>query len=262
MTPVILYQGSAQTDARACGPKRRKFLLPPNNPGQLSAYSFDSDFESVLSGVFPPAPTNTPAYLPPFNFESEPNTILTGYSQPQPTNGGRGKYSATFAIVPASWDDYQEYAYSFIGYSGYVADPTTGIIEGTVAGRLRETKKVIARIHWDYFVVDPAGILGGLPILDSGGNAITTVASAAGITIAQALKYYISTNPTWLYDYLSDTAADVPGTPYPWTFYTTPTRTLYESWIAAGTQFLAEDQTLKNYAGNIWGRQSVYITPQ
>ena len=186
ITPAIQYQAALRTLAVASGPFRPRITpLPPNYPGVIGkvgaatgAYAFDQEFEILMSS-FPPAQKNTPANAagPVFAGLLDGNAILTKFSQPTPTGGGRGKFTGSFARVPASWDDFQTETVTFPGWQNYNG------ISFEVSGSIRpqKTSSVNVRVRHDYFVVDPTGILSGAGVIDSSGAAINTVAAKGAI---------------------------------------------------------------------------------
>jgi len=175
-TPAKLYESSLRTLSVAAGQPRRRYPLPPDCPIQFAAYAFDQDFE-ILASSFPPAPKNTPSNAAPgsvatFGGLADGNAILTRLSQPASTAGGKVKFAASFAIVPASWDDIRTQTVTFPGirnvnYTGGVRDP--------------KPWSVNVRVRCDYFVLDPASVLSGAGVVDSGGSAVKTAATKAAI---------------------------------------------------------------------------------
>ena len=162
-TPSKLYESRLASLALAAGPPRRRFPLPQNAPIQFDAYAFDQELEMLLahptSGaiLFPPCPKNTPSNATSggsaiFAGLLDANAILTKLSQPSPTGGGRGKFTGSFMRVPASWDDYKTAAVTFPGWLNTVF---SGL------ARKARTRTVNIRERYDYFVVDPTGILNG-----------------------------------------------------------------------------------------------------
>ena len=177
-TAAILYESKLRTLAAPSGPPRRRFPLPQDCPIQFAAYAFDQEFEMLLDN-FPPAQKNTPsnkatAGVPVFAGLLDSNAILTKLSQPSPTFGGKGKFTGSFAVVPASWDDFQTQSVQFPGFDDY-----PWVISSKTRSRAPMTRNVTVRLRHDYFVVDPAGLAAGA--LDSGGGAITVVSSLNAI---------------------------------------------------------------------------------
>src|ERR1039458_470011 len=127
-TPSIQYQAALRTLAVASGPFRPRVApLPPNYPGVIGkvgaatgVYAFDQEFE-ILMTSFPPAQKNTPANAagPVFAGLLDGNAILTKFSQPSPAGAGRGKFTGSFARVPASWDDFVTETVTFPGWVNY-----------------------------------------------------------------------------------------------------------------------------------------------
>ena len=268
-TPSIIYESAKRILAVACGPPRRKFLLPSSSPIQFAAYSFDQEFEMLLSS-FPPAQKNVASSSGPFAGLLDANAILTSLSQPTPTGGGKGKFTASFSIVPASWDDYQTQIVNFPGWSNVI---------GT---NFRDPKptEVNVRLHYDYFVVGnvDAGIL------DSSGAVIKTAAAKGAIPILRRTPWLATYNGAVL---LNDEAkALTPAAGVQGYLPTLPTIEQYQAWCAIAATFYASgtawDEThppkwdgasstdvlsgqfrlansrLVDYAGNIVARVTTY----
>ena len=280
-TPPILYQSTLRTVVQPVGRPRPKWLLPPKAPDHFNAYGLEVDMEILLTAfppaqkniVFTAAPFSFPAFTPPGSVTgvTTANALLTDYSAPQNTGGGVGKFTATFNIVPASWDSFDTATVNFPGW-----------IDGPAANDSRPAKPhtVTVRAHYDYFVIDPLGIATGL--LDSGGNPIATVTSESKIPSNARQIFtnaFASTGATIPYSEVNDLVpaggATVGSATYIQTF---PTLNNYKLWCAAAAPFLArstawdatnppawngastatnfgqwiyEDSTLANYAGNI-----------
>lgn len=267
MTPAILYQAALRTNPAPANKPQRKYPLPQQSPIQFAAYAFDQQFEQLLSS-FPPAPKNTPSNAGPFPL-GDANAILTGFSQPATSGAGMGKYTATFHIVPASWDDYSELDFTFPGFPGLL---------GTADARDPFCDVVPVRMRYDYFVVDPDNVLNGLAIKDSGGAAINIVASRSLIPILPKSFFFLIGNPTLRYNSITPAGGITVGS----NVYgeTVPNLATYKSFIAnalannwtsdiwngvdnsqaamAG-QFVAADSKTDDYAGNIIQRVTRYV---
>lgn len=176
----VLYRSASPNILIPVGMLRRKFPLPIDSPIRLSAYAFDVEFSALLDAaqnnaggapsIFPNVVLNTPANNATFNMPAgstlqDANAILTTYSQPTDMGSGLGKFVGTFNRVPASWDDFTTMDWTPPGWLGTPAGATT------YTARNEYPEEVTVRLHYDYFVVDPAGIVPA-GILDSGGNAI------------------------------------------------------------------------------------------
>lgn len=285
-TPSIVYESVRRTLAVAGGPKITRFPLPQNCPIQFSAYAFDQSFE-MLADNFPPAPKNTASNAtsggsPVFAGLLDGNAILTKLSTPSPTGGGRVRFTASFARVPASYDDFTTQGVTFPGW-----------INTSLSGQARtaRTRNVNVRLHYDYFVVDPTGIISG--VLDSGGAAVTTVGSigaipmklrnvwlntlsgtpqensevndlvlAGGVTVGTLT--YIPTYPTTDQYKVWITNAATALASHPWN-ETYPAKwdgLLSSSNIASAGQYQVGDSTVKVYEGNIMERMTPYVIPQ
>jgi hypothetical protein len=286
ITPSIQYQAAVRTLATAAGPPRRRFPLPQTSPIQFAAYAFDQELEMLLAN-YPPAPKNTPSNAtsggnPVFAGLSDSNAILTKLSQPSATSGGKGKFTASFVSVPASWDDFQMMQVTFPAWKGYI----NGNILLAAQTRQQVNSNVMVRIHHDYFVIDPAGILTGADVLDSGGGAIKIVTSKGAIPDVLRQKFLsIESGVVFLYpdpkDLVPSTGLiDSQGN---YSIPTIPSVSSYQGWCAvaaalsgtwdathppawdgatdAGTygQWCWRDSTLPDYEGNIVDRQSFYV---
>lgn len=286
MTAAILYQSRDWSNATPSGMPRRKYPLPQQAPNQFAAYAFDCDFEQRLD-KFPPAPKNTPSNFSaggviPFGL-GDGNAILTSLTQPTDTKNNKGKFTGTFHVVPATWDDFLTQAVTFPG------------IRDTNIGGARDPKplNVLTRQHREYFVADPTNVLTGLAVKDSGGNNITIVSS----------KGAIATLPRTPWKYLvsgavlstSEVTGLVKAGGLPGYFETLPNTGTYTAWIAVAAAFNAQlsganpqpwtqtapplwngttgtDQTIgqyrftdsriEDYAGNIFCRVSEYVLVQ
>ena len=293
-TPAIQYESIKRTLAAASGPIRRRFPLPQNSPIQFAAYAFDQEFEMLLTDAtsgaqnFPPAPKNTPSNassgsVATFAGLLDGNAILTKLTQPAPTGGGKGKFTASFARVPASWDDFKTMGVTF---PGWINAASTGL------ARTARTRNVNVRIHRDYFVIDPAGVLTGAGVVDSGGTAIVTVTvmgaipsilrnvwlntngSAAqpnsevnDLVIAGGVAVgpgYLQTYPTTgQYQTMISNATTALGSGA-WTV-TNPTAwdgLTSGSNIASAGQYRCADSALSIYEGNIICRETYFVIPQ
>ena len=287
-TPPILYQSTLRNVVQPAGRPRPKWLLPPKAPDHFNAYGLEIDMELGLLN-FPPAQKNTAFTAAPFLFPAftphgsvtgvtTANAILTEYSSPQNTGGGVGRFTGTFNIVPASWDSFDTATVNFPGW-----------IDGPAANDSRPAKprNVTVRTRYDYFVIDLLGIAAGL--LDSGGNPIVTVTSEAKIpTNAKQIftNAYAGTGATIPFSEVNDLVpaggAAVGSANYIQTF---PTLDNYKLWCAVAAPYLArtaawdathppawngtgsattygqwiyEDSTLANYAGNIIQRATKF----
>ena len=228
-TPPVLYESIKRTLAVASGPPRRRFPLPQNSPIQFAAYAFDQELEMLLAN-FPPAPKNTPSNAAGSVFAGllDGNAILTKLSQPSPTGGGKGKFTGSFAVVPASWDDFQS---QLVNYPGWI-----NLFSSSFRDAL--PLEVTVRLHYDYFVVDPTAVLTGAGVKDSGGTTpIVTVTSKGSIPILFANRW-LATNAGVIVP--NDFAkALVPAGGVSGYQQTVPSVGQYQSWCAVSAAFIA-----------------------
>ncbi len=198
-------------------------------PGDVATYQLEQDFIQLRSSYSAAALNVThasqvsggdsSAYL----VEIGPHTDL-----------GQGvvMWTETYCKKPADRDEYESYAYNFIGYYGVF-----GINVTAVTGRDRFNKTVLSRLAHKYYI----------PGIDVG---ITT---AADIPIVAAQEYYYGTSQNTV-DYLADSP--------PFTSATTPSRTTYEGWVTGGTEIVAEQSIVKRWMGGIYERVTRYIKAQ
>jgi hypothetical protein len=202
--------------------------------------------------------------------------VLVGEGELQDQGGGVVKWERTYAAVPASHDEFESFAYSFIAFAGLISSVIGGMATATggfadtsgnvipsiqlggatggsyTTGRPRFTRTVNSRLQHDYFLV----------------GAAQTYATAGAIPSIPGLQYYVGGLAE---GQMTDCLIDAVG----WIPASVPTRTQYKTWMAAavasgwggavatlttmGSQFVAEDSTLRRWQGNIWLRQTRYI---
>jgi hypothetical protein len=158
----------------------------------------------------------------------------------RPLGQGLVEWVRTYAVVPSQHNEFESYAYNFIGLNGYLigilgADPL--VTTSTPYGRERFTRIVTSRIQHDYFITGPS----------------QTYTTPQAIPTIVGQKYYWLT-PDVPTDYLSDSP--------PYTMASTPDRTTYLGWVSGGTEFVAEDSNLTRWNGLIFVRKTRYIIAQ
>ncbi len=286
-TASVLYRASSNTAAVAAGQSLRVFPLPGDCPIQFAAYGFEQAFEQA-AGSFPPAPKNTPSNSGAFAGLLDASAILTNLSAPSFAGGFNVKFSARFNVVPASWDDFKMMAFTYPGFPGAIGGSSRDV--GFPPGNF------LVRIRYDYFVVDPANIIStviaGTPgtatsLLDSGGSAVNCVYQKADIPTVRKSLFFPKVSGS--YDLSLPTLSLVVAggvTLGSLTYFETlPTVTEYKAWITRATaagwasliwngthgsgsgqsgdanvgQYVAEDSSLADYAGNIVARATLYV---
>lgn len=165
---------------------------------------------------------------------------LSEETERQPIGGGVVKWDRIYAARPTTHYTWEQIPYNFIGFYG-----ASGAIN--IVGRNREVKPVIARVQHDYFRISRY----------TGIDNITVFGAPDDIPIIPAQKYYWGTNPSDPYQW-TDFLANNP----PFTADTTPSRSTYEGWIAAGTEFVAEDSILEPWIYPMFVRKTKYIKAQ
>lgn len=172
--------------------------------------------------------------------------------------GGISKWTRVYCAVPATRNDYASLAYSFIGYYGQIASLATDS-NFPVVGRARQTRSVTCRVQNDYYLCGAGG----------------SFATPDLIPAIAATKYYVPAGTvvvatgTFVYTYGMGTAADMNNgtdTDLIWDpaaisgiIPTVPSRTIYQGWINAGTEIVADGSQLSRWQGNIYQRQTKYV---
>jgi hypothetical protein len=241
------YKSSLGATATPSGPPRRRYPLIASSPVQFAAYAFDQDFTQLLSS-FPPAGKNTPSNNAAFGL-SDANAILTNLSQPTNTRAGWGDFAASFAVVPASWDDYQTQVVNL-----------PGLINTITSGKARDAKptEMTVRVRYDYFVTDPAGVLTGLGVTDSGGSAISIVTNKGKIPIIRRTPWLSTFGGTPQPNV--EAKSIVPAAGVAGYLPTLPTAEQYLACAAVATTFLASGSTWNATTPPLWDGASTGTT--
>ena len=230
---------------------------------------------------FPPASRNVPsndASGATFGL-ADASAILTNLTQPQATLAGLGRFTGTFAIVPASWDDFsRSMGFTFPGFYGPLGGSTTRDIF---------TDIIQIRVRRDYYVLDPenkiSSVTSGTPgpatsLLDSSGAAVNCVFKLADSPrVKKSIFYAVAGGATMRTNSLTPSGGIIGGgTTY---LETMPITTAYQGFIGnavsngwsstvwggssntIGTvgQLVVEDSTLEPYLGQIVARVSMYV---
>ncbi len=238
-------------------------------PNTSRAYIFEQDFQCLLTSFAPialntahPSASATPDYS---------KYVLVNEGQKRDIGGGMVRWTRTYALVPSPWDDWETYAYNFIGY---VQPYYLTLI------RNRIVKNVSCRVRRDYFLANgTAGDFAG--VLQNG----TSYSVTGGTVVSEGT---IVTNFATQYASGPSGVANI-GFPFDLLdAYTIPTVTTYASmitdattnlWAATvyaqtiaagggltdsntGGQITAEDSRLSRWQGNIWVRETRYVLAQ
>lgn len=126
---------------------------------------------------FVPTPLNTahPSYRQTPDYSA---FKLVAEGPRQDAGGGMVKWVRTYARVPDTHDEFESYAYSFIGFQGvwFVGNQGSSV---TATGRPRVSRVVTSRVQHDYFLVGPGG----------------SFETAAEIPTLKAQRYYAGATP-------------------------------------------------------------------
>lgn len=210
------------TVATACGAARKSFPIPGDN----TSFIVEQEFMQLFANFTPLAlntahPTFTTAYL-------------VQESPLQDLGGGVAKWTRTYATIPAQRNEYEMFAYQYIGIYGYVL-AQGGSVTTEVDGRERFTESSLSRVQHDYF-------------LCASGQDYET---PADIPVNAAQAYYQSADSTLVTDYLTDSP--------PFTTASSPTLTAYLALVSGGDEIVAEESRLTRWMGNIYERTTRYV---
>lgn len=262
-------------------------------PNTTAQYEFTQKFQQFKNN-FSPLALNT-------KHPNYPTYVLVAESEEHDIGGGVVEWERTYSQVPATYNDYETFAYSFIGIT-----TVTGVNVPVVQGRNRFSERVTSRIQYDFFLAGqtftPGSDTYSAGTADSNASSLGLGTVAAPIdlpgNIAKIFGFlyvnqaYDSTAHLWL-----------GGVYFPCDFiltYTLPTVAQYQAMIedaiqngwnstvskqyftkisagqmivnpATGTpspnsvlggQIAAEDSQIRRYKGNIWMRMTRYILAQ
>jgi hypothetical protein len=229
----IRYASSA-FPGQPTGQPRLKFdKLPESCPILRQAYRFDQEL-SIAAAGFPPAPNNTPStnaafgipvFTPPSAGQTSAHAILTSVTQPADKGAALLEYTGSFSLVPASWDDFQTQVVNFPGWLNVIGN------------NFRDPKptEVNVRLHYDYFVIDPALLTTG--VRDSGGTNIVKVAAKGAIPILRRTPWLATYGGAVLAN--DEAKSLVPTAGVMGYLPTLPTIEQYRLWCGVATAFLA-----------------------
>ena len=256
----------------------------PNDTAQLI---FKQDFMQLLVNVTPLAlntPYCTTGFIPDLS-----GYYLIAEGEKQDMGGGVVKWTRTYSAVPASYDDWEPYSYTFIG-----SGPLGAIATAQQVGRMRFSEKVTCRVQNDFFKL---GVAVTDPITGASVTPTTPGAIPQIFALAYCSQFVLSSVQYGGYfyrqDYVSDTLVN---TNVGWLTVSTPTATEYASMIsdanangwASGKSFqvisgdpalvsissintaghtyykgqiVAENSTLERWqrTGSIWIRKTRYV---
>lgn len=188
--------------------------------GVATVYVYEEDFTIYMSSYSPLALNTAHPTIS--------SCYLVRQSTPEIIGGQVCKFTRTYAKVPSAHSEPSSIAYNFIGFAG-----TFGVNIAAITGRERFTKVVPARIEYAYYRI--------------GDGTYTTYED---IPILQEQAYYV-TDTTLNTDYLYDNP--------PYAADSTPSRSSYETLVAASTEIVAQPSRLSRWMGNIIQRETLYI---
>lgn len=114
-------------------------------PNTAAEYVFDQPFmqlranvSALALGTAHPSAGLTPDYS---------TYVLVAEGEKQDVGGGLVRWNRTYAAVPDTHDEWESYAYNFIGTGPY------GALASNYVGRLRFVERVTSRVRHEYFMV-------------------------------------------------------------------------------------------------------------
>lgn len=205
-------------------------------------YTFTQEWMQLLKN-FIPLPLNT--RHPSANKVPDYSAyVLVSEGPRSDMGGGMVKWTRTYAKVPASHDEFEQYAYAYPAFYGVIL--AQGATTTDISGRLAFTKTVISRLRNEYFLTGPN----------------ESYATPALIPIVGATSFLASGTIPNLHTQVLTTT-------------TVPTKADYNGWITNATnlgfasgiapsgtnpgQLIAESSRLSRWMGNIWVRQTRYV---
>ncbi len=222
-------------------------------------YVLTQDFQQTL-GAYTPLDLNTPHV-------DYSDFILVEEGPRSDKGGGRIQWTRKYAKHPATHNQPSSMLYNFIGFLN--SSGTTA-----VNGRVRSQNVVPARIQFDYFKMDKTTG----DITDSTGAIVYngppgTLPSVTKIPLLQVQYYYAAFIRAIDFNLFTDEigydAGEPSGTPTPQLAYphppaasAYPTRGVYETWIANGTELVAQASQPSRWFGNFVERQTIYVVAQ
>lgn len=184
--------------------------------------------------------------------------IFVSEGELQDMGGGISKIKRTWATVPPTRNEIEQFTYSFIGFDS----------GGDVGSRARNQVVVQSRVQYDYFVFDDFNVL-TIPIFPGGLRLNGDTGLSPDGLILQAQFYYAdaaSVDANIYIDTLSDGDGVDPATA------TVPSLSAYKSIMqSTGTivtsnglaaELVAESSAMCRYMGNIWERRTRFVIAQ
>lgn len=221
--------------------------IQPWSANQRAAI-LEQDF-MVAQSAYVPMPLNTP-YNPDWatgwnGYVDLSFFYLVKEGELQDMGGGIVKIKRTFATIPPTRNELEQFAYNFIGY----ADEATGTT------RSQTPINVLSRIQYDYFIFDDLGILG--TALFPEGNRLDSSTGTYPDGLILPPQYYF-TNSDGIDQLVFTTALDDGDGTDP-TTTTVPSFSDYVGFINDGAEIIAEGSTMSRWMGNIFERRTRFI---
>jgi len=204
------------------------------SPATTAEYAFRQDFMQLRANFTPtaldtahPSTGMTPDFSDYFLVKEEDRKDM---------GNGLVKWTRTYAKLPASYDEFESFAYHFIGYGGVVMTGSAFYV--AVTGRQRFTRIVASRVANEFYQTsDPRADIPSI----LGQRYVTGGDEFPGIDV----------------DFLMD-AGTVAGVTY---IATVPSATEYKALVTAETEIVAEDSRIERMfgSGNLWVRKTRYV---
>jgi hypothetical protein len=224
--------------------------LQPWSANQRAAI-LEQDF-MVAQSAYQPFPLNTPYDISwSSGWQGSVDLsffYLTKEGEQQDMGGGIVKIKRTFAALPPTRNEVEQFAYNFVGY----ADEQSGTNRDPI------TINVLSRIQYDYFIFDDDEIL-DLALFPNGPRLDSTTGLYPNNFILQPQFYFA--NSDGIAQRIFVTSLDDGDGSDP-TTVTVPSFTGYTSAIADGAEIIAEGSTLTRWMGNIFERRTRFVLAQ
>lgn len=210
---------------------------------------YNSDWATGWMGQFPPIPGGQATV-------TLEQFYLVKEGALEDMGGGISKLKRTWATIPPTRNEVEQFSYNFIGYG-----------EGE-SGRKRTLINVLSRLQYDYYIFDDRGVIpGGIGVFPDGPilNASTGLYPDGLILPPQ---YYYQDPAGVAVNQFTDSVTDGDGDDSPTATVPTYTTLLdtgiegYTDWVRNGYEIIAEGSTMNRWMGNIFERRTRFVLAQ
>lgn len=243
-------------------------------PGDPTEYVFTQDF-MALRTIAAASTLNTAHPSSGLSPDYSAWVLVEESDTKQDVGNGIVRWRRTYAKVPAQHNEWESYAYSFIGTAPFLALSTAQ------EGRLRFVERVTSRVQHDYYLVGTGQTYttpGAIPILKQFAYCVQDTVGGVNYGGWYSRQDYLFDGPSVLdtnvgklwkttptlteYWSMMKEAADKTWTSavcYQTLTADNPPRINLATSSYAGGQIIAEDSELSRWLGNIWLRRTRYV---